>query len=106
MSKKGVTNLENRRIKYVHCRNIDNDGKILGKGGLTAAYILDKDNKVVGYACAKCHENDNYNKYLGRAKATGRLRSGMFYEHCSEPMDELKFIAQIRDGYKKVFNAV
>ena len=105
MSKKVVTNQVDSKIKFIHCRNMEEDGSVSGKGGMTIAYILDATRKVVGFAAAKCHSKDNYCKYTGRAKATGRLRSSSFYEHCPEPMDEIEFISKTREGYERVFNA-
>jgi hypothetical protein len=47
----------------------------MSHGGATIAYVTDvKDDLPVVYAAvAYCHENDAYNKKLGRTKAAGRL---------------------------------
>jgi hypothetical protein len=75
----------------------------MGKGGMTIAYAVNQDNKVLGYAGAKCHSNDNYNKKIGRAKATGRMKSATYYQECPE-LDEKTFINSTLTGYQKAFN--
>lgn len=93
---------QNPRIKFIHCRNVAKDGKIIPQGGLTVAYVLNEQFKVVGWAAAKCHIKDLYNKCLGRVKTTGRLLSDTYYQECPE-MDEQQFIKQTKDGFKKNF---
>lgn len=105
MSKKAVIVLGAvPAVKFVHCRNVDKEGKIMAHGGMTIAYLLDADFKVVGYAGAKCHEKDNYNKHIGRAKAAGRLRSSKYYEQVPEAMCEVDFIKKTKEGFNQVFN--
>lgn len=98
MQARPVTN-----IKFVHCRNINKDGTINPNGGLTIAYNINSEFKVVGWAAAKCHTNDNYNKKLGRMKASGRLLSNKYYNTCEE-MEETKFIQQTQEGYQREFS--
>ena len=86
--------------KYIHVRKIDNNGVILPNGGLTIAYVLNDQFKVVGYAAARCHSKDHYNKQIGRAKASGRLRSGQYFQHVNE-MNEKEFIEKTIKGYNK-----
>lgn len=61
-------------VRFHHVRNVSEQGIILGKGGITVAYMMDQPGTVV-YAVARCHPRDNYNKRQGRAKASGRLMS-------------------------------
>ncbi len=89
-------------IKYVHCRNKAKDGSVTPHGGLTIAYVLNDAFKVVGFASAKCHTKDNYNKHVGRMKAAGRLLSATYYVDVPET-DEKTFIQQAKDGYAKQF---
>lgn len=68
-------------IKFLHIRPMSETGSPLTKGGKTIAYVLDEQqDRVYGYAEAKCHEKDNFNKHQGRAKAAGRLRSPRYYK--------------------------
>lgn len=90
-------------IKFIHCRNLHTNGTIKPTGGLTIAYNLNSDFKVVGYAAAKCHEKDLYNKQIGRMKSAGRLLSEKYYQDVPE-VDETTFIKQTKDGYAKAFN--
>lgn len=90
-----------QNIKFIHCRVV-RDGKIQPKGGLTIAYVLNDTFKVVGYAAAKCHERDHYNKRVARAKSAGRLLSADYYTECPE-IDEPIFINQTHDGFRKAF---
>ena len=103
MSKKAVVP-STKNVKFVHCRNVTDDGKVAAHGGMTIAYYVDSAFKVVGYAAAKCHSNDNYNKHIGRAKAAGRLLSSSYYEQVPEPMDEVEFIKRTKEGFTKFFN--
>lgn len=86
-------------IKYIHNRKHNSDGTIAPNGGLTIAYVLDKNFQVCGWAAARCHDKDHYNKHIGRAKATGRLQSGRWFQEC-EPMDEKEFIEKSIKGYQ------
>lgn len=72
--------LAKKNIKYIHCRNINQDGSVMPHGGLTIAYVLNKSFKVVGWAAAKCCNKDNFNKHVGRMKAAGRLLSAQYYQ--------------------------
>jgi len=92
----------NKQIKYIHCRNLNKDGSIKPHGGLTIAYGLNDKFKVIGYAAAKCHEKDLYNKHLGRVKSAGRLLSAEFFQEVHE-MDESAFIQQSKQGYLDKF---
>ena len=89
-------------IKFIHCRNTDKNGTIHPTGGLTIAYNLNSDFKVVGWAAAKCHEKDLYNKQVGRMKSSGRLLSERYYQEAPE-IDETTFIKQTKDGYVSAF---
>lgn len=56
--------------KFVHLRNLDKN-----RGGITIAYSVDEDTKVVYYAIARCNPKDNFCRRTGRVKAAGRLLS-------------------------------
>lgn len=87
-------------VKYIHNRKIQADGTVAPNGGLTVAYVLDGNFKVVGWAAARCHEKDHYNKKIGRAKASGRLLSNSWFQEC-DPMNEKEFIQRSVEGYKE-----
>ena len=89
-------------IKFIHCRNKEKNGTIQPTGGLTIAYNVNSDYKVVGWAAAKCHTKDLYNKHVGRMKASGRLLSVKYYQEAPE-IDEATFIKQTQDGYQEAF---
>lgn len=61
--------------KFAHIRLRNSDGSIACKGGITIAFEDLGDPDFFSYALAFCHEQDNYNKKIGRAKAAGRLLS-------------------------------
>lgn len=86
-------------VKFIHNRKVSKDGHVLPNGGLTIAYVLDNKFKVIGYAPARCHDKDHYNKNIGRAKASGRLRSAKYFQECA-PTDEKEFIQKCVNGYK------
>lgn len=79
-------------IKYFHCRYLNIEGELQGKGGETCAYIFTPDDasadatdvnvkgKVV-YATAYCHQADNFCRATGRLKAAKRLQSYRYHEY-------------------------
>lgn len=91
-----------KKVKFIHCRNLNKDLTTKPMGGMTIAYVLNDKFKVVGYATARCHTHDHYVKKLGRVKASGRLNSGEFYVNCPEK-DEQVFISECHAGYLKEF---
>lgn len=100
-----ATKVEKRptsNVKFVHCRHLNDDGSIRPHGGMTIAYNLNAQHKVVGWAAAKCHSKDMFVKALGRMKAAGRLLSAAYYQECPE-IDEKTFVTQAINGYKKAF---
>lgn len=67
--------------KFAHIRFKNPDGTVTCKGGITIAFdVVDSitDPHQYKYAMAFCHEQDNYNKKIGRAKAAGRLISARY----------------------------
>lgn len=82
-------------IKFAHLRIKDKDGHIQPHGGITYAYELNDDNRIIGYAHAKCHEKDTFNKQQGRVKAQGRLKSKRYFEACDVSKED--FFALIND---------
>lgn len=91
-----------KNVKFIHCRYLNNDGSIAPNGGLTIAYVVNENFKVVGFAAAKCNKLDAYKKQLGRQKAAGRLLSDAHYEEVPE-IDEQVFINQAHEGFKREF---
>ena len=89
-----------QNVKYIHNRKLNQDGTITPNGGLTIAYVLGEGFKVVGWAAARCHDKDHYNKKIGRAKASGRLLSNNWFQEC-EPTPEKEFIQKAAEGYKE-----
>ncbi len=90
------------KIKFIHCRNLSANNAVLPHGGLTIAYVLNEQFKVVGWAAAKCSNKDVYNKQVGRMKSEGRLSSNEYYQECPE-INEQTFINQTHEGFKKNF---
>lgn len=89
------------RVKFLHVRRPNVLQTAMGSlevsgispnGGKTIAYVVDEDHNVHGYAYARCHERDNYNKRQGRVKAEGRLRSPRYYTELSPAISEEQFI--------------
>lgn len=91
-----------KNVKFIHCRYRNKDGSIAPRGGLTIAYVVNENFKVVGYAASKCNKLDAYRKQLGRQKAAGRLLSEAHYNEASE-IDEPVFIEQAHEGFKREF---
>ena len=66
-------------VKFVHlryhfnCEDSDNPTPD-ACGGVTIAYQR-VDASTIKFAMAKCHENDGFNKHVGRVKSAGRLNS-------------------------------
>ena len=61
-------------IQYIHIRRIDPETwEVLPTGGLTIAYTC-TDTELC-YTTAICHENDAFNRHLGRLISSNRLRS-------------------------------
>jgi len=60
-------------MKFIHIRNYDENGQVASRGGITIAYRIEGDEVI--YAVARCRDTDNFNKQLGRAKASGRTYS-------------------------------
>ena len=90
------------KTKYLHLRKIDPVAPtitVLPNGGMTVAYIVDDNKMVSGFAMAKCHSNDTYNKYYGRVKSTGRLKSQKYFVEAN--IEEQKFIQQMHDFWKE-----
>lgn len=59
--------------KFLHYREVDEEGKVLPNGGATVAYVVGENGS--SYAFAYCSPCDNYSKAYGRAKSSGRLLS-------------------------------
>ena len=80
-------------IPFAHIRYKTKDGNIAPHGGITYAYELDDNNKVIGYAKAKCHERDMFCKQQGRVKALGRMKSPRYFKEVN--MDKNIFFDMI-----------
>lgn len=88
------------KTKYLHLRRKIDD-RIQSTGGMTIAYIIDDDFKVIGFAPARCHKNDTYNKQQGRVKAEGRLKSDNYFVQV-HLQDEAQFIQECHTMYTKI----
>jgi hypothetical protein len=64
----------NTKLNFMHLRNIDNQGGIDCRGGVTIAFTDNGDGNF-NFATAACHPADNFSKAYGRTKAAGRLNS-------------------------------
>lgn len=87
--------------KYLHLRftkDIDSTD-VAACGGATVAYetspIAPDGTITVGWALAKCCEQDNYRKAVGRIKASGRLKSERYLQILTVPATEEKNIPVI-----------
>jgi hypothetical protein len=69
-------------VKFIHLRRrgkgvggLSHDGLPLARGGVTIGFKESSDKEVmtVLYTFAKCHDNDNFNKKIGREKCCYRL---------------------------------
>lgn len=63
--------------KFAHFRDRDFayvGGPLKLKGGCTAAYF--EADGVVTFSVARCNDNENFNRKIGRAVAEGRLLKG------------------------------
>jgi hypothetical protein len=57
-----------------HIREYDKDGKVLGKGGATVAYV--QEGNRIRFAMAICSEKDSFSRKKGRTISVGRLVEG------------------------------
>jgi len=64
-----------RKIQFVHVRQVDKDGNVQPKGGMTFCYIpfVNENDHIVGHSF--CSQNDLFNKSRGRYKAEGRAKT-------------------------------
>lgn len=87
-------------VKFIHYRQRAADGTVSPRGGLTIAFVEDGDRVLS--AASKCHNNDNFNRKLGRIRASGRLRS---YDYQVEfKGTRAEFLAEM-DGQVALYNA-
>lgn len=61
-------------MKFLHIRNLDIEGNVMGKGGTTVAYER-QGAGVMKFTVAKCCDTDNYCKKAGRVKSAGKMQS-------------------------------
>lgn len=61
------------RQKLRHLRIRDANGVVSNRGGATVAGIVDENGKLLRFAVAYCHNKDNFNRLVGKVKATNRL---------------------------------
>ena len=69
----------NTRQKLRHLRIRDKNGVVSNRGGATVAGIIDENGKLINFAVAYCHNKDNFNRAVGKIKATGRLHSDCYF---------------------------
>jgi len=64
-----------RKVQFVHVRQVDEDGQVQPKGGMTYCYVpfVKENDHFSGYAF--CSQNDLFSKSRGRYKAQGRAHS-------------------------------
>lgn len=65
-------------VHIIHYRRKDARGNRLPQCGMTTAYTAGSPG-TFRYAQAFCHVKDNFNRYIGRVKAVGRLDSAKLY---------------------------
>ena len=66
--------MQEDKVFYVHLHQHNHDKQINPYGGVTIGYSIHRN--VVHYALAKCKSVDRFNRKVGRAITTGRLRKG------------------------------
>lgn len=76
--------------KFLHYREVDEEGMVLPNGGVTVAYVVGEEG--TSYAFAYCSPYDNYSKIYGRAKSSGRLLSD-YYVNTAGFTDAPSFIS-------------
>ena len=66
-------------IKFLHFRDIADDGSVNPRGGVTIAYRgfgPTEGVQTVSFAAARCSKDDNFERAQGRALAAQRLDLG------------------------------
>lgn len=98
------------KVKYIHFRHQYPDtikdgvltvGGFKPHGGMTIAYY-EEDGHVSGFAVARCHSKDRYQKSLGRIIATGRLHSYEYYTQVN--MAEQDFFKKAQALWNEIKN--
>jgi len=67
---------------YIQKSEDMNGHQIRPNAGLTEAWLVDDEGKLVSYGEAKCGKRDNFSKKIGRNIATGRALK-LFEEQAS-----------------------
>lgn len=62
-------------VRFAHIRYQNEDGTPRTKGGMTIGYVIHA-NGCITAAKAYCNNLDNYNKSIGRAIVSGRIKAG------------------------------
>lgn len=87
------------KTKFVHIRPVDSSGKVLGNGGITVAFETDDSGYIQRSAAAICHPRDNFSRYMGRVKASGRLNSAKWrVDYMDVTVHEKDFIKNLREN--------
>lgn len=81
------------KIHYLHLRN-----KQIPTGGITVAMRVNDSDQVEAFAMAKCHERDNYNRRIGRAKSGGRLNSSKQRFDCVPPKTKDEVVEMVTEA--------
>lgn len=94
------------KTKFVHIRPVDSSGKVLGNGGITVAFETNDSGYVQWSAAAICHPRDNFSRYMGRVKASGRLKSAKWrVDYTDVTVHEKDFIKNLREkGFEEFQN--
>ena len=89
-------------VMFKHVRGKNPDGTISNMGGMTLAYTF-LQGGYVKFAAAVCHQNDNFEKRIGRVKSAGRLRSANYavFRKFESRDDHNKFLRAFNYGYIK-----
>jgi len=63
-------------MKFLHLRRKDKrTGRPLSTGGITVAYVLDKDTHRLSFTLCRCRRNEHYCRKLGRTISGGRYEA-------------------------------
>lgn len=87
--------------RFLHYRSFNEDGSVNSRSGATIAYVSNVDGTVT-WAGAFCHPKDNYNKRMGRVKASGHLKSPKYATTTEVAMTDADFRSYIDENIKNV----
>lgn len=91
-------NLFNDKIKFIHYRRFDDNGRPMSRGGHTVAYYIEDDG-LIRAADAHCSKKDNFCYRTGRMVAVQRLKDSR--EFFMAAMSPKKFREEIDSSISK-----